>query len=119
VDYVRGLEATAAMPLRRLLTGHGRPITDHRGLVAWRLAENRARGRRLISALHQGPATAYELAGELWDARTVRRQALLVVWEVLGVLDLLETQGAVAERVDEVGRSRFALADAPAARAPR
>ena len=33
IEYLRNLRRTAGMPLRRLLTGHGRPVTAHAHLV--------------------------------------------------------------------------------------
>ena len=38
------------------------------------------------------------IAGRLWSPRTVAEQPLLVVWEVLGHLDLLLAAGTVTER---------------------
>jgi glyoxylase-like metal-dependent hydrolase (beta-lactamase superfamily II) len=109
VRYLENLRATARMPLRRLLTGHGAVITGHRRLVAARLQEHRRRSERILSILGHGPRTAYEIAGELWLARTVAEQPLLVVWEVLGHLELLLAAGAVEEET-HTGRSIFAPA---------
>ena len=101
------------MSLDRLLTGHGDPVTDHRRLVSRRLAEHRRRCRRILDVLEEGPANAYGIAGHLWSARTVREQPLLVVWEVLGHLDLLLDAGAVSEEVlddgSRYGKARFSL----------
>ena len=40
----------------------------------------------------------------------MREQPLLVVWEVLGHLDLMLMAGITAERVEEDGRWRYSLA---------
>jgi glyoxylase-like metal-dependent hydrolase (beta-lactamase superfamily II) len=109
--YLENLRRTARMPLRRLLTGHGPEVTGHARLVRRREAEHRRRCAHIVEALGNGASTAYELAGDLWSARTVARQPLLVVWEVLGHLDLLAAGGAVTERLDDHGRARFALSD--------
>jgi glyoxylase-like metal-dependent hydrolase (beta-lactamase superfamily II) len=117
VDYLESLRRTAAMPLDRLLTGHGADVTDHAGLVKRRLAEHEQRCQRIIGALHTGAATAYEIAAELWSEETVRDQPLFVVWEVLGHLDLLLDAGRVREQVTEDGSTygvaSFALAGTP------
>jgi glyoxylase-like metal-dependent hydrolase (beta-lactamase superfamily II) len=114
VVYLESLRRTARMPLRRLLTGHGPEVTEHARLVGERRAEHRRRCADITRALEGGEATAYDLAGQLWSPRTVTRQALLVVWEVLGHLDLLAAAGTVRERVGDDGRARFALVqDAP------
>jgi glyoxylase-like metal-dependent hydrolase (beta-lactamase superfamily II) len=110
VEYLASLAQTARMPLRRLLTGHGSPVTGHGRLVQQRFAEHERRCRRIAAELDSGPATAYAIAHELWSPRTVTEQPLLVVWEVLGHLDLLLGAGAVDERVGEDGIARFALA---------
>jgi glyoxylase-like metal-dependent hydrolase (beta-lactamase superfamily II) len=109
--YLENLQRTAAMPLAQLLTGHGVPVTDHAGLVEARLLEHRRRAERIVGILADGPASAYEIAGRIWPARTVTEQPLLVVWEVVGHLELLLAAGRVRERSDEEG-SVFALSDA-------
>jgi len=101
--YLENLERTADMPLIRLLTGHGAPVTEHRRLVEARLRDHHRRCERILAILDAGPRTAFEIAAGLWPARTVTRQALLVVWEVVGHLELLLAAGAVAERVGDAG----------------
>jgi glyoxylase-like metal-dependent hydrolase (beta-lactamase superfamily II) len=101
--YLENLERTQAMPLTRLLTGHGAPVTDHRRLVAARVRDHRRRCERILALLGDGPRTAFEVAGGLWPERTVLEQPLLVVWEVVGNLELLLAAGAVAERVGASG----------------
>jgi glyoxylase-like metal-dependent hydrolase (beta-lactamase superfamily II) len=113
--YLENLQRTAAMPLARLLTGHGPVVTDHAGLVEARLLEHRRRADRIVEILADGPATAYAIAGRIWSARTVTDQPLLVVWEVVGHLELLLAAGRVEERSDE-GGSVFALAAGHGAR---
>src|SRR4051794_24783099 len=107
IRYLDNLRETARMPLRRLLTGHGPVITGHQRLVAARLDEHRRRCERILAILERGPSSAYEIAGELWVPRTVAEQPLLVVWEVLGHLELLLAAGAVSEHSAD-GRSLFA-----------
>jgi glyoxylase-like metal-dependent hydrolase (beta-lactamase superfamily II) len=114
ITYLENLRRTARMPLRRLLTGHGPEVTAHAPLVREREAEHRDRCARIAELLEDGERTAYGLAGHLWSARTVARQPLLVVWEVLGHLDLLAAAGAVRERLDDDGRAHFTLARRPA-----
>jgi glyoxylase-like metal-dependent hydrolase (beta-lactamase superfamily II) len=101
--YLESLERTRAMPLARLLTGHGAPVTEHRRLVQARLRDHRRRCERILAVLDDGPRTAFEVAGGLWPQRTVTQQTLLVVWEVIGHLELLLAAGAVEERIGEAG----------------
>jgi glyoxylase-like metal-dependent hydrolase (beta-lactamase superfamily II) len=103
VEYLRNLRRTAAMPLTRLLTGHGDDVTAHAELVRRRLADHARRCDRIVAALRHGRASAFEIAGHLWPERTVAEQPLLVLWEVLGHLDLLLDAGRVEEQVSDDG----------------
>jgi glyoxylase-like metal-dependent hydrolase (beta-lactamase superfamily II) len=113
VEYLESLRQTAKMPLERLYTGHGHDITDHADLVARRLAEHERRCERIVGALRSGSETAFEIATDLWPATTVREQPLLVVWEVLGHLDLLLDAGRVREHVTEDGSPHGVASFAP------
>ena len=99
------------MPLDTLLTGHGRPVKAHRALVELRLAEHRGRAARIARILLREPHSAYGIAEQLWSERTVREQPLLVVWEVLGHLEILIAAGLTAEILGADGMPRFALVD--------
>jgi glyoxylase-like metal-dependent hydrolase (beta-lactamase superfamily II) len=117
IQYLTNLERTAAMPLRCLLTGHGDRVRDHVGLVRRRFAEHRRRCDRIVSVLEEAPANAYAIAGHLWSPRTVAEQPLLVVWEVLGHLDLLLDAGTVCETIHDdgsrYGKASFSMAESP------
>jgi len=114
VEYLQSLRETAAMPLARLLTGHGDEVTAHADLVRRRLGEHDRRCDRIVEALRSGQSSAFEIATQLWSPRTVSEQPLLVVWEVLGHLDLLLDGGRVEEHVTDdgstYGAASFALA---------
>jgi glyoxylase-like metal-dependent hydrolase (beta-lactamase superfamily II) len=110
VEYLEALRRTAAMPLACLLSGHGDPITDHADLVERRFEEHRRRCDRILDVLRQRRASAFEITTHLWRPRTVSGQPLLVVWEVLGHLDLLLDAGKVSERVTQDG-SEYGVAD--------
>jgi hypothetical protein len=98
------------MPLERLLPGHGPAVYSARALVHREVAQHRRRCRRIIRILEQGPATAFAVAQQLWREAIVRQQPLLVVWEVLGHMDLMLAAGIAAEQLDEDGRWRYSLA---------
>jgi glyoxylase-like metal-dependent hydrolase (beta-lactamase superfamily II) len=110
--YLEGLRRTADMPLRRLLTGHGAPVTGHARLVQARVREHQHRCERILAILEDTPSSAYAIAQRLWAPRTVAEQPLLVVWEVLGHLDILVNRGTVREDVDADGCHRFAPKEA-------
>ena len=54
VEYLQSLRETAAMPLARLLTGHGDEVTAHADLVRRRLGEHDRRCDRIVEALRSG-----------------------------------------------------------------
>jgi glyoxylase-like metal-dependent hydrolase (beta-lactamase superfamily II) len=110
VDYLSGLRRTARLPLHRFLTGHGPVVHSARERVQRELAQHRRRCQRIIRILEDKPVTAFEIGRELWRERIVREQPLLVVWEVLGHLDLMLAVGIVEERIDEDGCWRYSLA---------
>ena len=104
VEYLAEPARTAAMPLARLLTGHG--DDDHRprgsrpraaGTTTPPLRPHR-RGARAAAAPARSRSPTH-----LWSPRTVSEQPLLVVWEVLGHLDLLLDAGRVDEHVTQDG----------------
>jgi glyoxylase-like metal-dependent hydrolase (beta-lactamase superfamily II) len=113
-SYLESLQKTAAMPLTRLLTGHGPPVTRHADLIRARLDEHKQRSERIAAVLARGPNTAYGVAEGLWPARMVARQPLLVLWEVLGHLDLMLSEGALDERRSDDGNSWFTLSSVAA-----
>jgi glyoxylase-like metal-dependent hydrolase (beta-lactamase superfamily II) len=108
-EYLRNLRRTATMPLDVLYAGHGRNVKAHRALVDVRLAEHRTRAARVAGLLLHRPESAYGIAKRLWPERTVRTQPLLVVWEVLGHLELLLSAGLASESTGDDGLPRFAL----------
>jgi len=79
IEYLDSLRRTASMPLDRLLSGHGDPITAHAALVEERFGQHQRRCERIVKALEGGPATAYAITRRLWSDRTVAEQPLLVV----------------------------------------
>jgi glyoxylase-like metal-dependent hydrolase (beta-lactamase superfamily II) len=114
LDYVRSLERTAWLPLDRLFPGHGPLLCSARERVRRELEHQRRRCRRIIGVLEQGPARAFDIARTLWPEAIVREQALLVVWEVLGHLDVMITTSVVHEVQGEDARWCYSLARAGA-----
>jgi glyoxylase-like metal-dependent hydrolase (beta-lactamase superfamily II) len=96
IDYIASMRATRQMPARLVLGGHGPPVTDHAGLIDERLRMHERRARRLQGLLEPGPATAFDLASQMWGNVAVT-QAMLTISEVIGHLDLLIAEGAVRE----------------------
>lgn len=108
LEYLGNLKKTEAMQLSTCYPGHGPTIDDHRALVEQRLAFHADRLERVAELVGDGCTTAFEIARRLWSDETAEAQPVLVVWEVLGHLDILVNRGTVREDVDADGCHRFA-----------
>jgi glyoxylase-like metal-dependent hydrolase (beta-lactamase superfamily II) len=97
LTYMRSLRETRAMDLAVVLPGHGEPVTDHVRLIDERFALHDRRARKIGGLIEEQPRSAYEIAQELWGNVAVT-QAYLTLCEVLGHVDMLLTDGSVAER---------------------
>jgi glyoxylase-like metal-dependent hydrolase (beta-lactamase superfamily II) len=108
LDYIASMRATREMSVAVTLGGHGPPVIDHAALIDERLRMHERRARRVLAMLEGGPATAYELASQMWGNVAVT-QAYLTLSEIIGHLDLLVTDGRATE--DASGPvTRFAVA---------
>lgn len=96
LNYLRSMRATRDMPAQLVLTGHGPPVTDHVALIDERLRMHERRSGKIRRMLAPGPLTAFELASQMWGNVAIS-QAFLTLSEVLGHLDLLIADRAVAE----------------------
>jgi glyoxylase-like metal-dependent hydrolase (beta-lactamase superfamily II) len=99
IDYIASMRATAELPAAVVLGGHGEPVRAHAELVAERLRLHERRARKILRMLRPEPLTAHEVAVRMWGNVAVT-QAFLTVSEVLGHLDLLRSEGRVAELED-------------------
>ena len=112
LEYLGNLKKTEAMQLSVCYPGHGPTIDDHRALIAERLAFHAERLERVAELVRDGCTTAFEIARRLWSDETAETQPVLVIWEVLGHLDILVNRGSVREDVDADGFHRFAPKEA-------
>jgi glyoxylase-like metal-dependent hydrolase (beta-lactamase superfamily II) len=108
ITYIDSLEKTRAMDLKLVLSGHGRPITDHVALIDERFRLHRRRAEKIGGLIAAQPRTAHEIAQELWGNVAVT-QAYLTLSEVLGHVDLLLRDGTVVEQ-ERDGVVRFQAA---------
>ena len=108
-DYRASLRATQALELDVILPGHGGPVRDHRAVIAERLERYDRITAKVGGAVTANPRTAVEITRSVRGA--VDGYALFyALCDVLGHLDELVDAGAVVEREDEDGLSRFAVA---------
>jgi glyoxylase-like metal-dependent hydrolase (beta-lactamase superfamily II) len=100
LDYIASMRATRDMSHTLTLGGHGPPVIDHVALIDERLRMHERRARRVLAMLEARPATAYELASEMWGNVAVT-QAYLTISEIIGHLDLLVSDDRAAEDASE------------------
>ena len=112
LEYLGNLRKTEAMRLSTCYPGHGPTIDDHRALIQSRLEFHADRLERIERLVADGSTTAFEIARLLWSDEVAETQSVLVVWEVLGHLDILVNRGTVREHVDPDGCHRFAPKEA-------
>jgi glyoxylase-like metal-dependent hydrolase (beta-lactamase superfamily II) len=105
LTYMDSLQRTRAMDLSLVLPGHGRPITDHAGLIDERFRMHDRRAQKMLRLIASEPRTAHEIAQEMWGNVAVT-QAYLTLSEVLGHVDLLLRDAAVVEE-EQDGVVRF------------
>ncbi|HEY7074494.1 MAG TPA: MBL fold metallo-hydrolase, partial [Solirubrobacteraceae bacterium] len=98
--YLRSLNETRAMPVELVLTGHGKPVTEHAALIDERFALHERRAEKIRDLVAERPRSAHEVAQALWGNVAVT-QAYLTLSEVLGHVDLLLERG----RLEEVERA--------------
>jgi glyoxylase-like metal-dependent hydrolase (beta-lactamase superfamily II) len=105
LTYIASLEQTRAMQLELVLPGHGAPITDHVSVIDERFGMHERRAQKIYELIAAKPASAHEIAHELWGNVAVT-QAYLTLSEVLGHLDMLLAEGRVSEQESD-GVVRF------------
>jgi glyoxylase-like metal-dependent hydrolase (beta-lactamase superfamily II) len=96
MTYLRSLRETRELPVELVLTGHGKPVTEHAALIDERFALHERRAAKIRDLLVERPRSAHEVAQALWGNVAVT-QAYLTLSEVLGHVDLLVERGELAE----------------------
>jgi glyoxylase-like metal-dependent hydrolase (beta-lactamase superfamily II) len=94
--YMDSLRETRAMPVRRVLPGHGDAFSGHAALIDERFEMHERRAGKIGGLITERPRTAHEIAQAIWGNVAVT-QAYLTLSEVLGHVDLLVERGEVVE----------------------
>jgi glyoxylase-like metal-dependent hydrolase (beta-lactamase superfamily II) len=103
-DYLASLRRLRDMTLAHVLPGHRDAFGDVPGYVDGLLAAFRARQGAVLDALKGGSATAWDLVGRLFGPLPIE-EVFLGLTEVLGHLEILEKEGAVAAETTGRGRA--------------
>lgn len=96
IEYWHSLERIDALPITRVLPGHGEIIADHRSLLAERRRQRDRRLARILALTAAQPLTAWEIAQGLFP-NLGRLDIFLALSEVIGHLDMLQADGRVTE----------------------
>jgi glyoxylase-like metal-dependent hydrolase (beta-lactamase superfamily II) len=94
IRYNESLTRVERLPARRAFPSHGDVILNHRKLIAGYRLHQEKRKKRMLRYLQDGGLSPCEL-GQRMFARVWRDQLHLVLSEVIGHLDVLESDGAV------------------------
>lgn len=89
LQYNETLRRLAQMPISRIITGHGKDITNVKPLVEKRLQKQEERAFKVLNMLKERPMTAFEVCVELFPA-VHEKQLSLTMSETIGQLDFLE-----------------------------
>ncbi|MEE8422443.1 MAG: MBL fold metallo-hydrolase [Dehalococcoidia bacterium] len=92
--FIESVTALSALPVRRVLPGHGEPVDEPERLFARYLRHNERRQVRIVALLEERPDSAYGVARRLFPRLPDARLGQAMT-EVLGQLDTLVESGAV------------------------
>ncbi|RJQ06665.1 MAG: MBL fold metallo-hydrolase, partial [Bacillota bacterium] len=99
--YIDSLRRTSDLEAGEVHPGHGPTFRDHKALIADRMRHYDGRKVQIRKLLRdRGPSTVFDLALILFPEQRDATGQFLALSEVLGHLDLLETDGAVLRRED-------------------
>ncbi len=94
-QYLDSLKKIENMDIDIMYPGHGEPITNHREIVQKRYKFHQDRKEHIYNVLLKSKATViYDLAVELFPDISPMEMPL-ALFEVVGHLDLLETEGRI------------------------
>ena len=111
--YLESLAKTREMEaIDLILPGHGPGFTDHVELIDQRFRLHERRADKLYGLIAERPRSGYDLAQSLWGNVAVT-QAYLTLSEALGHVDVLISEGRVAEHFDDDGIAYFESTSSP------
>jgi glyoxylase-like metal-dependent hydrolase (beta-lactamase superfamily II) len=94
IRYNDSLTRVEQLPARRAFPSHGDVILNHRKLIAGYRLHQEKRKKRMLRSLQDGGLSPFELGRRMFP-RVWRNQLHLVLSEVIGHLDVLESDGEV------------------------
>ncbi|HZZ86445.1 MAG TPA: MBL fold metallo-hydrolase [Anaeromyxobacteraceae bacterium] len=105
--YLESLARARALPVERVLPGHGPPFGAHRAVIDGLVGFYAKRQARILDLLAEAPRTGYELTRALFP-RATAGDLFLTVSEAVANVEVLEARGEVV-RALEGGVYRFQI----------
>lgn len=99
--YLDSLEELLQLDLEQALPGHGPTVEQPDERIESSLEHHESRKQRLKSMVEEEPRTAYELMQEMWPDLP-STEYFFGMSEIIGHMDLLEEEGAVELRGEDV-----------------
>ncbi|GED12594.1 MBL fold metallo-hydrolase [Aneurinibacillus migulanus] len=100
VEYVDSLKKCLQLDVEILYPGHGELINNHKELITKRLHRIDEKAERILRLIQSGISTANQLAYTYYKGK-YESQFPLVMSEIIGHLDYLETQHKVQKEVKD------------------
>lgn len=98
VDNIKSLKKVLALPIERAFSGHGNVIKQPKQVIERRLAGIERKATKFLSLIESGIATGSGLAKHYYN-KVYDQQFSLVMSEVIGHLDYLETEKKIKKNL--------------------
>lgn len=106
LQYNASLKRLLDLPVEKVYSGHGMPVTGVHDLIEKRLQKQHERAMKVYDMLSVGPQSVFELTVQLFPA-AYKRELGLTLSETLGQMDYLLELGKVVLKTDDQGIHRY------------
>lgn len=106
LQYNASLKRLLKLPIQKVFSGHGMPVTQVHDLIDKRLQKQHERAMKVYEMLKAGPRSVFELTVQLFPT-AYKRELGLTLSETLGQMDYLMDLGLVVQQTDELGIHRY------------
>lgn len=106
LQYNASLKRLLELPVDKVFSGHGIPVTDVHELIGKRLQKQHERAMKVYEMLNEGPQSVFELTVQLFPA-AYKRELGLTLSETLGQMDYLMDLGLIVRQTDDQGIHRY------------
>jgi len=104
-EFLESLETIARLDVDLILPSHGQPFRGHTEWIRQTQRHHDERCRLILETISDGPKTAYELIGALWQKALSAFNVRFALFEVLAHLEYMRRRGRVVpQRQDTLVR---------------